>query len=35
MARLGIHYLDNWSLRLDLYILVKTIYAVLTRRGAN
>jgi lipopolysaccharide/colanic/teichoic acid biosynthesis glycosyltransferase len=33
-ARLDLHYVDNWSLVSDLAILVRTIPAVLSRRGA-
>lgn len=32
-ARLDIYYLEHWSLLLDLFILIKTPYAVLTRRS--
>jgi exopolysaccharide biosynthesis polyprenyl glycosylphosphotransferase len=32
--RLDLRYVENWSLTLDLQILWKTIFAVLTRRGA-
>lgn len=32
-ARLDIYYLEHWSLLLDLIILMKTPYAVLTRRS--
>jgi undecaprenyl-phosphate galactose phosphotransferase len=32
--RLDAHYVRNWSLRLDVVVLVKTIGAVLWRRGA-
>lgn len=34
MVRLDKFYLDNWSLRLDLSIILKTIYVVLARKGA-
>ena len=34
MVKLDRYYLDNWSLRLDLGIMVKTILVVLGRRGA-
>jgi exopolysaccharide biosynthesis polyprenyl glycosylphosphotransferase len=33
-VRLDLRYVENWSLTLDLQILWKTIFAVLTRRGA-
>ena len=33
-VRLDLHYVENWSLALDLAILWKTISAVLARRGA-
>lgn len=33
--RLDVWYVDNWSLRLDLVILVRTISAVLRRRGIS
>jgi putative colanic acid biosysnthesis UDP-glucose lipid carrier transferase len=29
-----LHYLRNWSLRLDLYIVAKTVWVVLTRKNA-
>jgi exopolysaccharide biosynthesis polyprenyl glycosylphosphotransferase len=32
--RLDIFYIENWSLGLDLYILLKTVGAVVLRRGA-
>ena len=34
LVRLDFYYLENWSIWLDIGILVKTIPAVLTRRGA-
>jgi lipopolysaccharide/colanic/teichoic acid biosynthesis glycosyltransferase len=34
MVRLDRYYLDNWSIRLDLQIMLKTIYVVLARKGA-
>lgn len=33
--RLDLWYVDNWSLRLDLVILVRTVGAVLRRRGIS
>ena len=34
MVRLDRYYLDNWSIWLDLTIMVRTVYVVLARRGA-
>ena len=34
LVRLDFYYLENWSLWLDITILVPTIPAVLSRRGA-
>jgi exopolysaccharide biosynthesis polyprenyl glycosylphosphotransferase len=34
LVRLDFYYLENWSIWLDISILVKTLPAVLTRRGA-
>jgi lipopolysaccharide/colanic/teichoic acid biosynthesis glycosyltransferase len=33
-VRLDLRYVDNWSLRLDVLILVRTLQAVLGHRGA-
>ena len=33
-VRLDLRYVDNWSLRLDVVILLRTISAVVTHRGA-
>ena len=33
-VRLDLHYVENWSLTLDLMIIWKTIFAVLKRKGA-
>jgi len=33
--RLDLEYVDNWSLRLDLQILLRTIVAVLSGKGAH
>jgi lipopolysaccharide/colanic/teichoic acid biosynthesis glycosyltransferase len=32
---LDVHYIQNWSLALDLYLLVRTIPTVLTGEGAS
>jgi len=29
------HYIDNWSLTLDMKILLKTVPAVMSRTGAH
>jgi lipopolysaccharide/colanic/teichoic acid biosynthesis glycosyltransferase len=34
MVKLDKYYLDNWSLGLDLSILLKTVYVVVKRKGA-
>ena len=34
VVRLDLAYIDNWSLWLDLKIILKTIFVVLTRRGS-
>jgi lipopolysaccharide/colanic/teichoic acid biosynthesis glycosyltransferase len=34
MVLMDVYYVDNWSLSLDLKILVRTVVAVLTRHGA-
>lgn len=34
MVKLDKYYLDKWSLRRDLGIMVKTVYTVLARTGA-
>jgi len=33
--RLDLAYIDNWSLRLDVQILLRTVPVVLTARGAH
>lgn len=33
-VRLDVRYVDNWSLRLDMWILLRTVRAVLSHRGA-
>jgi lipopolysaccharide/colanic/teichoic acid biosynthesis glycosyltransferase len=33
-VRLDLHYVDNWSLALDLAILLRTVWVVLFARGA-
>ena len=33
-VRLDLRYVENWSLTLDLLIIWKTSFAILTRRGA-
>lgn len=34
MVRLERYYLENWSLGLDFFIMLKTVYVVLARKGA-
>ena len=34
LVRLDFTYLENWSIWLDISIIVKTIPAVISRRGA-
>jgi exopolysaccharide biosynthesis polyprenyl glycosylphosphotransferase len=34
MVKLDRHYLDNWSIRLDVGILLKTFFVVMRRKGA-
>lgn len=34
MVRLDLYYIENWTLLLDLFILVRTFWVVLTRDGA-
>jgi lipopolysaccharide/colanic/teichoic acid biosynthesis glycosyltransferase len=34
LVRLDFYYIENWSIWLDITILLKTIPAVLARRGA-
>lgn len=31
--KLDLLYIENWSMRLDLYIIAKTMYLLLTRRA--
>jgi lipopolysaccharide/colanic/teichoic acid biosynthesis glycosyltransferase len=33
-VRMDLFYIENWSLSLDLYILLKTIGVILSRKGA-
>jgi lipopolysaccharide/colanic/teichoic acid biosynthesis glycosyltransferase len=33
MAKLDIHYIENWSLGLDLNIIIKTVFVVLFKRA--
>jgi lipopolysaccharide/colanic/teichoic acid biosynthesis glycosyltransferase len=33
-VRLDLHYVDNWSLALDVGIVLRTVRAVLSHRGA-
>jgi lipopolysaccharide/colanic/teichoic acid biosynthesis glycosyltransferase len=33
-VRLDLFYIDNWSISYDLFILAKTVPAVLSRKGA-
>jgi lipopolysaccharide/colanic/teichoic acid biosynthesis glycosyltransferase len=33
--KLDLHYVDNWSLKLDFQILLKTIPVVILGRGAH
>jgi lipopolysaccharide/colanic/teichoic acid biosynthesis glycosyltransferase len=33
-VRLDLFYIDNWSLSLDLYILLKTASVILSGKGA-
>ena len=35
MAELSDYYVQNWSLWLDLQVMVRTVPAVLARRGAH
>ena len=34
-VRLDLQYIEEWSVRLDLWILWRTIFTVCSRRGAN
>ncbi len=34
-VRMDLFYIENWSLSLDLYILIKTLGCVLARKGAH
>jgi len=34
VVRLDREYIENWSLKQDIYILVKTVWVVLLRKGA-
>jgi lipopolysaccharide/colanic/teichoic acid biosynthesis glycosyltransferase len=33
-VRLDLHYVENWSLAVDIMIIWKTVFAVLSRHGA-
>ena len=35
VVKLDRQYIENWSLKLDLIILLKTVWVVLTRKGAE
>ena len=34
VVRLDREYIENWSLKQDIYILFKTVWVVITRKGA-
>jgi lipopolysaccharide/colanic/teichoic acid biosynthesis glycosyltransferase len=34
-VRMDLFYIENWSLTLDLYILIKTVGCVVARKGAH
>ena len=34
-VRMDLFYIENWSLSLDLYILLKTVGCVVARKGAH
>ena len=34
VVRLDREYIENWSLKQDIHILFRTVWVVLTRRGA-
>ena len=35
VVKLDFRYIDEWSIRLDIQILLKTVIVVLTHRGAR